>query len=60
MVRYGALLGHGGSDNRTHQADFRTLILEEVNEMEIIQRILEAYSEYVKFILGHIFWFIPK
>ncbi len=28
--------------------------------MEIIQRILEAYFEYVRFILEHIFWFIPK
>ena len=33
---------------------------EEGKVMEIIQRILEAYFEYVRFILEHIFWFIPK
>ena len=33
---------------------------EEGKVMEIIQRILEAYFEYVRFILEHLFWFIPK
>lgn len=55
-------MGYYRPDNRAYKADFRNRLnlTEEGKVMEIIQRILEAYFEYVRFILEHIFWFIPK